>query len=185
MLKFHYFYAVNLCQTASSHRMCLCQGIGIEESMKSTFIDKGSTFHCFYAVNLCQTASIIEVFWIALYAGTPHILRLPTTVITCVSGRYFGLHFTQVPHTYCVSQPLSSHVSLSWNRHRRIAEIDVYRQGFDISLLLYCQLVPNCSNDWHVRQNFKSLLVFLVVRSSQFTQNFNCNVLYIYPKLEL
>ena len=66
------------------------------------------------------------------------------------SLRYFGLHFTQIPHTYSVSQPLSSHVSLSRNRHRRIAEIDVYTQGFDISLLLYCQLVPNCLNDWGI-----------------------------------
>ena len=101
------------------------------------------------------------------------------------SLRYFGLHFPQVPHTYSVSQPLSSHVSLSRNRHRRIAEIDVYTLRLDISLLLCCQLVQNCFNDWHVRQNFKSLLLFLVVRSSQYTQNFNCNVLYVYPKLEL
>ena len=66
------------------HRMCLCQGIGTEESLKLTFIHKGSTFHWFYAVNLCQTASIIEVFRIVLYTGTPHIFRLPTTVIACV-----------------------------------------------------------------------------------------------------
>ena len=164
------------------------------------------------------------------------------------SLRYFGFHFTLVPHTYSVSQPLPSHVSLSRNRHRRIAEIDVYTQGLDISLLLCCQHVPNCfnhwgildstlhrypihilspthchrmclcqgkgteeslkstflhkgstfhcfytvnmchivlNNDWHVRQNFNSLVVFFLVRYSQYTQNFNCNVVYIYPKLEL
>jgi hypothetical protein len=36
--------------------------------------------------------------------------------------RYFGLHFTQVPHTYSV----------------------------EISLLLCCQLVPNCFDDWGI-----------------------------------
>ena len=66
------------------------------------------------------------------------------------SLRYFGLHLTQVPHTYSVSQPLPSHVSLSRNRHRRIAEIDVYTQGLDISLLVCCQLVPNCFNHWGI-----------------------------------
>ena len=66
------------------------------------------------------------------------------------SLRYFGFHFTQVPHTYSVSQPLPSHVSLSRNRHRRIAEIDVHTQGLDISLLLCCQLVPNCFNHWGI-----------------------------------
>jgi hypothetical protein len=66
------------------------------------------------------------------------------------SLRYFGFHFTQVPHTYSVSQPLSSHVSLSRNRHRRITEIDVYTQGFDISLFLWCQLVSNCFNHWGI-----------------------------------
>jgi len=33
---------------------------------------------------LCHTASIMEVFWIMLYTGTPHIFGLPTTVIACV-----------------------------------------------------------------------------------------------------
>ena len=99
--------------------------------------------------------------------------------------RYFGLHCTQVPHTYSVSQPLPSHVSLSRNRHRKCAEIDVYTQRLEISLLLCCQLVPNSFNDWHLRQKFNSLVVFFVVWYSQYTQNFNCNVIYIYPKLEL
>ena len=67
------------------HRMCLCQEIGTEKSLKWTFIHMGSKFQCFYAVNLCPTASIIEVFWIPLYTGTPHIFCLPTTAIACVS----------------------------------------------------------------------------------------------------
>jgi hypothetical protein len=66
------------------------------------------------------------------------------------SLRYFGFHFTQVPHTYSVSQPLPSHVSLSRNRHRRITEIDVHTQGFEISLILWCQLVSNCFNHWGI-----------------------------------
>jgi hypothetical protein len=37
-------------------------------------LDISATFHCFYDVNLCPTASIIEVFWIPLDTGTPHIL---------------------------------------------------------------------------------------------------------------
>jgi hypothetical protein len=61
---------------------------------------------------------------------------LSTCVKLLQSLRYFGFHFTQVPHTYAFSQPLSSHVSLSRNRHRRIAEIDVYKRRLDISLFL-------------------------------------------------
>jgi hypothetical protein len=61
--------------------MCLCQVISTETSVKSTFIDKDSTFHYFNDVNLWQTASIIEVFWITLYTGTPHIFRLPTPLL--------------------------------------------------------------------------------------------------------
>ena len=77
-------YPTHILSPNHCHRMCLCQGIGTDESLKSTFIHQGSTFHCFYAVNLCQTAWIIEVFWIALYTGTPHIFCLPTTAIACV-----------------------------------------------------------------------------------------------------
>ena len=66
------------------HRMCLCQGIDTEKSLKLTFVDKGSKLDSFYSVNLCQTASIIEVFGIPLYTGTPHVLSLPTTSIACV-----------------------------------------------------------------------------------------------------
>jgi hypothetical protein len=105
MLKFHCFYTVNMCQTDSiievfwiplytgtpyifclptTVSMCLCQGIGTEESQKSTFIHKDSTFHCFHVVNMCPTGSIIEVFWIPLYTGTPYIFCLPTTTIACV-----------------------------------------------------------------------------------------------------
>jgi hypothetical protein len=66
------------------HRMCRCQGIGTEKSLKLTFIHKGSRFHCLYTVNLCPTASMIEVFCIPLYTHTPHIFCLPTTAIACV-----------------------------------------------------------------------------------------------------
>jgi hypothetical protein len=62
---------------------------------------------------------------------------------------------------------------------------DSYAQRLEISLLVCCQLVSNCCNDWHVRQNFIIFVVFYVVRYSQYSQNFNCNVLFIYPKLEL
>ena len=64
--------------------------------------------------------------------------------------RYFGFYSTQARHTYSVSQPLSSSVSWSWNRHRNIAEIDVYRHRLEISLLLCCQHVSNCFNDWGI-----------------------------------
>jgi len=91
-----------------------------EKSLKLTFIHQDSRLDIFYSVNLCRTSSII-----------------------LVSGIF---HFTQVPHTYQVSQPLSSHVSGSRNRHRKIAEIDVSRHGFEISLLLSCELVLRCLN---------------------------------------
>ena len=66
------------------HRLCLGHGIGTDTSLKLTFIDTDSRFHCLYVVNMCQTASMIEVFWILLHTGTPHIFCLPTTVIACV-----------------------------------------------------------------------------------------------------
>jgi hypothetical protein len=77
-------YPIHILSPNHCHHMCLCQGIGTEESMKSTFIHKGSKFHCFYDVNMCPTGSIIEVFWIPLYTGTPYICFLPTTAIACV-----------------------------------------------------------------------------------------------------
>ena len=55
-------YPTHILSPNHCHRMCLCQGIGTEESLKSTFIHKGSTFHCLYAVNLCPTASIIDIW---------------------------------------------------------------------------------------------------------------------------
>ena len=66
------------------------------------------------------------------------------------SLRYFGFHFTQAPHTYSVSQPLPSHVSLSRNRHRKIVEMDVHTHGLEISMLLCCQPVPNGFNHWGI-----------------------------------
>jgi hypothetical protein len=109
--------------------------------------------------------------------------------------RYFGFHFTQVPHTYSVSQPLPSHVSLSRNWHRKSAETDVYTQRLEISLLLCCQLVPNSFNDWLVRQNFNSLVVFYavdtynipktsIVTCYTYTQNLNYITVYVYAKLD-
>jgi hypothetical protein len=66
------------------HHMCICQAMVIQESLKLTFVHPGSRIDCFYALNLCQTASMMEVFWIKLYTGIPHIFGLPTTVIACV-----------------------------------------------------------------------------------------------------
>jgi hypothetical protein len=42
------------------------------------------------------------------------------SVASSTHHRDFGFHFTKVPHTYSVSRPLPSHVSLSRNRHRKI-----------------------------------------------------------------
>jgi hypothetical protein len=93
-----------------------------QKSQKLTITDTDSTFFCFHAVNLCQTAKLLQ--WL----------------------RCFGFHFTGT-HTYSVSQPLPSHVYLSRNRHRKIAEIDVYGHGLDISLLLSSQLLPKSWDD--------------------------------------
>ena len=65
-------------------RMCIGQAIVIQKSLKYTFIHQDWRFDCFYAVSLCQNASIIMVFWIILYTGTPHIFGLPTTVVAWV-----------------------------------------------------------------------------------------------------
>ena len=64
-----------------SHRMCICQAIVIQESLKLTFIHPDSRIDCLHALNLCQTAALTEAFWILLYTCTPHIFGLPTTVI--------------------------------------------------------------------------------------------------------
>ena len=53
---------------------------------------------------------------------------------------------TQVPNTYSVSQPLASHVYSCRNRLPKIAQIDVYTHGLDISLLLFSQLPPTSFN---------------------------------------
>ena len=67
-----------------SHRMCICQAIVIQKSLKLPFIHSDSRIDCFHALNVCQTASMAEVFWSMLYTGTPHIFALPTTAVACV-----------------------------------------------------------------------------------------------------
>jgi hypothetical protein len=150
------------------HHMCLCQGIGTEESLKFTFIHKGSTFHCFM---LSTCAKLLQ------------------------SLRYFGLHFPQVPHTYSVSQPLSSHVSLSRSRHRRIAEIHVQDKG---SKFHWFYAVNLCKTAWMIDMWDRISKVFLCSLSSDphnipktsivtcytYTQNLNYNTVHVYGKLE-
>ncbi len=53
---------------------------------------------------------------------------------------------TQVPHTFCVKQPLAHHVHLWRNRHPKIPQIHGYTHGLDISLMLCSQLPPQCFN---------------------------------------
>ena len=54
-----------------SHRMCTCRGIGIQKSLKLTFIHPGWRFDCFHAVNLCfDDAGIVEY---ALHRYPTHI----------------------------------------------------------------------------------------------------------------
>ena len=77
-------YPTHIRSPNCSHRMCICQAIVIQKSLKLTFIHSGLRFDWFCALNLCQTASIIKVLWSILYTGTPHIFALPTTVIACV-----------------------------------------------------------------------------------------------------
>ena len=71
-------YPTHICSPNCSHRMCICQAIVIQKSLKLTFIHSGSGIDCFYALNLCETASMMWVFWSMLYTGTPHIfIRSP------------------------------------------------------------------------------------------------------------
>ena len=79
-----HMYHTHIRSPNCSHRMCICQAIVIQKSLKLTFIHPGSTFDCFHALNVCQTASMMWVFWIMLYTGTPHIFGLPTTAVACV-----------------------------------------------------------------------------------------------------
>ena len=108
-------------------------------------VSKSLSSHVSLSRNRHRRISEIDVYTQRVRHFTGFMLSTCAKLLQ--SLRYFGLHFPQVPHKYFVSQPLSSHVSLSRNRHRGIAEIDVYTQGLDISLLLCCQLVPNCFND--------------------------------------
>jgi hypothetical protein len=149
---------------------CVLTGIGTEESLKSTFIHKGPKFHCFYAVNLCQTASIIEVFWIPLYTGTPHICFLPTTAITCVfvkekapKNRWNRRFYTKARHFTAFM--LSTCAILFWTM------IDMWDR---ISTVLLCSF----SSDTH------NIPKTSIVTWCTYTQNLNYNTVYVYGKLE-
>jgi hypothetical protein len=61
--------------------------------------------------------------------------------------RYAAIKSTQVPYTYSVSQPLAYHVYLWRNWHPKIAEIDGYIAGLDVSLRLSPKLPPKSFND--------------------------------------
>jgi hypothetical protein len=52
-------YHTHILSPNCSHRMCICQAIVIQKSLKLTFIHPGSRFDCFHTLNLCQTASRI------------------------------------------------------------------------------------------------------------------------------
>ena len=87
------------------HRVCICQGIDTEKSLKFSFIHTWSRFDCFHVLNLCQRASEMEVFWIMPHIGTPHIFGLPTTDITWVCARnrhrkndQIVVFYTRSPH---------------------------------------------------------------------------------------
>ena len=77
-------YSTHILSPNYCRRMCICQAIVIQKSLKLTFIHPDSRIDCLHALNLCQTAWMTWVFWIMLYTGTPHIFGLPTTVIACV-----------------------------------------------------------------------------------------------------
>jgi hypothetical protein len=71
---------------------------------------------------------------------------LSTSAKDLESKRYAGIKSTQVPRTYCVSQPLAYHVYWWSNRLPRIAQNHVYTHGLDISLLVSSQLPPKTFN---------------------------------------
>jgi hypothetical protein len=60
---------------------------------------------------------------------------------------YFEVCSTQVPDTYSLSQLLPSHVYLSSNGHRKVAQIDVYTPGLEIRLFLCSHRVWKCFYD--------------------------------------
>ncbi len=135
-----------------------------------------------FQIHLWKHYTSLETFWSVVMVDSHTswcwnftAFMLSTCAQLLQSLRYFGFHFTLVPHTYSVSQPLSSHVALSRNRHRKIAEIDVYTQRLEISLLLYCQHVPNCFEQWLTCETeFQQSCCFL-----------SRPILTTYPKLQL
>jgi len=128
--RFQYWYALNLCQTCDmlhttkwgKERKIFPNTIFLFIHERKTFLPLGERVK----QNLHRDwyfDSMIEVFWITLYTGTPHIsCRDFTTVMLSTWAkllqwlRYLGFYFTQVPHTYSVYQPLSSHLYLSRRR---------------------------------------------------------------------
>jgi hypothetical protein len=113
-------YPTHMLSHNHCHRMCICQDMDSPKTLNFTFIHTDSTFQCFYAVNIRHTPAITE------------ILRT--------------LKSTQVPHTYAVTQPLSSHVYLSRYGQSKTAEFHNYAHGLDISVLLCCQHPPHSGN---------------------------------------
>ena len=83
-----------------------------------------------------------------VYTRTRHFsgLMLSTSATLRQSQRYPGVKSTQVPHTYSVIQPLSSHVYLSRCGQSKTAQIHVYTHGLDISVVLCSQLPPHSGN---------------------------------------
>ena len=71
---------------------------------------------------------------------------LSTSATLRQSQRYPGCMSTQVPHTYSVTQPLSSHVYLSRCGQSKTAKILVYAHGLDISVVLCSQRPPHSGN---------------------------------------
>ena len=113
-------YPTHILSHNHCHHMCIREAIGTRKPLKLTFIH--TCWH--FSVFMLSTSAKVLQWW-----------------------RYAGIKSTQVPHTYSVSQPLSSHV-YSWsNRHPQIVQIHVHTHGVDISLLLCSQLPPKSLND--------------------------------------
>ncbi len=73
------------------HHMCTCVDIGSQKPMKFKVVWQDTKFHWFYVLNFRQRPSIIEICRNQVHTGTPHILCLTSTAITCVFVKQIGI----------------------------------------------------------------------------------------------
>ena len=77
-------YPTHILSHNHCHRVCICQDVGSQTSLKIMFIHTDSTFHWFYALNYRPTLAVITISRTQVHTGTSHIFCHTTTALACV-----------------------------------------------------------------------------------------------------